>query len=162
MFDESNPTAQDQELSANINKLRTGGLNEDGRLSQTKFGQNVQQEAPAVESTEAPAVESTVADTGADTEAVDTAVDVGEVGAEAGETGLAAVAAADAWNPIGWIIGAGLAIGGIAEAASSVGDQAKASVAQKVADQVKLPQQRAVDFAGSTVVAVQNSLARTQ
>jgi hypothetical protein len=92
---------------------------------------------------------------------------VGEVAGDAGadvavDTGLAAVASADAWNPIGWIIGAGLAIGGIAEAVGAVGDQAKATADQATADQVKLPQQAPVNFAGVTVAPVQNALARTQ
>ena len=105
-------------------------------------------------------VPSTTASTTAGTTAGEIA---GDTGADvAVDTGLGAVAAADAWNPIGWIIGAGLAIGAVTEAVGAVGDQAKASADQATADQVKLPQQPPVNFAGSLVTPIQNSLARTQ
>ena len=94
------------------------------------------------------------------TTALDTTLDTGADVAV--DTGLGAVAAADAWNPIGWIIGAGLAIGAVTEAVGAVGDQAKATADQAMADSVKLPQQAPVNFAGSLVTPIQNSLARTQ
>ena len=129
-----------------VGKEGDGGETKNAEVAlETKTGEPA---APDV----APSV-STTAD-------VDTGI--ADVAVDAVDTGLGAVAAADAWNPIGWIIGAGLAIGGITEAVGAVNDQAKATADQAMADNVKLPQQAPVNFAGSLVTPIQNSVGRTQ
>tara|TARA_R110000824_G_scaffold102588_4_gene244055 strand:+ start:1486 stop:2409 length:924 start_codon:yes stop_codon:yes gene_type:complete len=147
------PTRVEETVSKTVGPLNSAEDMENERAlfgdGETKGEDVIANATPDV----APSV-STAADvdTGIADVAVDTAVD----------TGLGAVAAADAWNPIGWIIGAGLAIGGITEAVGAVNDQAKATADQAMADSVKLPQQAPVNFAGSLVTPIQNSVGRTQ
>jgi len=87
--------------------------------------------------------------------------DVGEGGLDGAiEGGVGAVAAADAWNPIGWVLGLGLAIGSVVEGVNAANDTAAANQQQHLADAVHLPKSPPVNFAGKLVVPVANSLAQ--
>ena len=87
--------------------------------------------------------------------------DVGEGAADGAiDAGVGSVAAADAWNPIGWVLGIGLAIGSVVEGVSAANDTAAANQQQHLADAVHLPKSPPVNFAGKLVVPVANSLAQ--
>ena len=103
--------------------------------------------------------EEGAADAGTDIGA-DIGADVGaDVAVEAGtDATLGAVAAADAWNPVGWLLGAGLAIGGIVSAVGASGDDAAANQQQHLADAVQLPKSPAVNFAGRLVVPFRSAV----
>jgi hypothetical protein len=95
------------------------------------------------------------ADAGADI-AADVGTDVAVEGTVEGTLG--AVAAADAWNPVGWLVGAGLAIGGIVSAVGASNDDAGANQQQHLADAVQLPKSPAVNFAGKLVVPFRSAV----
>ena len=76
------------------------------------------------------------------------------------EGGLEATAAADAWNPVGWILGAGLAVTAIVEGVESGNDNAAAQQQQHLADAVQLPKSPPVNFAGKLVVPVSSAVAQ--
>lgn len=84
----------------------------------------------------------------------------GEAVVDAAGATFGEAAAAAAGGPIGWLIGAGLAIGGIVEAVNSIGDTAAANQQQHLADAVHLPKSPPVNFAGKVVVAVNNAVAQ--
>ena len=79
-------------------------------------------------------------------------------GAEGAEDTLAGVAAANAFDPIGWVIGAGLAIGGLVEGVSAMADSAQANAQEKVADAIPLPKSPPINFAGKIVVPVNSAV----
>ena len=74
------------------------------------------------------------------------------------EGAVGAAAAADAWNPVGWVLGIGLAIGSIVEGVNAAGDTAAANQQQHLADAVHLPKSPPINFAGKIVVPVQSAI----
>jgi hypothetical protein len=82
----------------------------------------------------------------------------GAVVEDGAEAAVGAVAAADAWNPVGWVLGIGLAIGSIVEGVNAAGDTAAANQQQHLADAVHLPKSPPINFAGKIVVPVQSAI----
>ena len=82
-----------------------------------------------------------------------------EDAAEEGGELVAEEAVADSLGPIGWLVGAGLAIGGVVSAIGSSNDDAAAKQQQHLADAVQLPKSPAVNFAGKLVVPVHSAVA---
>jgi len=81
-----------------------------------------------------------------------------ELGDDTVDATLGAVAGANAFDPIGWVIGAGLAIGGLVEGISSMADSAKANTQEKVAAAIPLPKSPPINFAGKLVVPVNSAV----
>ena len=91
--------------------------------------------------------------------ATETAAPEVEAGAEEGGELVAEEAVADSLGPVGWLVGAGLAIAGVVSAVGSSNDNAAANQQQHLADAVQLPKSPAVNFAGKLVVPVHSAVA---